>query len=220
MKLSEKARIIARPFARLPLRRNRRDLSPASVIEALNTARREYNRAASKAHRETVPFVPVTSENALQPRPPWLPPRLPMLRPSDQLAAVASKRAEQMIAQGVIEHTKEGDQAALLELAGLLAPREIPDGCWSRFFYFDSLCEVIAVGFWNTAHVLAGWMQSPEHRATILARRFDQVGSAVTEAVSLPDRGINGPLVVAIFGYERYLVARWNGQRLEIAPKW
>lgn len=65
-------------------------------------------------------------------------------------------------------------------------------------YHYQAAGENLAYGFSSTADTMAGWMNSPEHRANILNASYSQVGFGIA---NIPDYQSSGPetLVVAMY---------------------
>lgn len=83
-----------------------------------------------------------------------------------EVAAVAQAHSEDMVERGFFGHTNpEGDTPAdRLREAGL---------------DYQLMAENIATGYWTGADVLAGWLESPAHRANIENCDFTEHGAGL-----------------------------------------
>jgi uncharacterized protein YkwD len=92
--------------------------------------------------------------------------RLSPLRPDARLMRAAQLQAQQMARFGVMAH--DLPRAAYPTFASRLE--------YARYPYSDA-AENVAKNYGTGASVITGWMNSPHHRANMLAPRFTQVGS-------------------------------------------
>ncbi|HEX8182363.1 MAG TPA: CAP domain-containing protein [Candidatus Saccharimonadales bacterium] len=80
-----------------------------------------------------------------------------------------------------------------------------PDGTtpWSFVessgYEYQAAGENLAFGFMNAQTILAGWMNSPEHRANVLNSNYADVGFGITTAENFQGQG-RTTVVVAIYG--------------------
>jgi len=114
------------------------------------------------------------AENGLQP-----------LRINDELSLAASDRISDMFRKHYFSH---------------VSPDGLQPWSWAerRGYDYRRIGENLAVGYPAAAEIVDGWMHSPEHRANVLSRAFDEVGVAV--APGSPTRPFRGPTVVALYG--------------------
>ena len=83
---------------------------------------------------------------------------------------------------------------------GHIAPDGIKPWTWAdkHGYNYHEFGENLAVGYRTPKEIVDGWMHSPEHRANVLSRTFEDVGVAI--AAQSPERRFAGPTVVAIYG--------------------
>ena len=110
---------------------------------------------------------------------------LPPLREDVHLEAAAGDRMRDMEDQGYWAH-------------------EAPDGrspfTWleSNGYLFRYAGENLATGFDTTELLVAGWMESPGHRANILSPHFEDCGIAIIDGQTT--RRAAGKSIVVMFG--------------------
>ena len=93
---------------------------------------------------------------------------LPPLKMNEKLMEAARKHAENMAAQEILEHELDGKTPA---------DRVKAAGYKSRVWG-----ENIAESQPTPKEVVAGWMDSPPHRANILSAEFTEIGVAVAKS--------------------------------------
>jgi uncharacterized protein YkwD len=102
------------------------------------------------------------------------------------LAKAAQAKAEDMVTQNYWAHTSPSGKTpwTFITDAG---------------YQYQSAGENLAYGFANADDTMAGWMNSPDHRANILGTNYQNVGFGVAES---PDFQGHGPetIVVAEYG--------------------
>ena len=80
-----------------------------------------------------------------------------------------------------------------------------PDGTtpWSfvesNGYEYQAAGENLAFGFMNSQQVITGWMNSPEHRANVLNRNYQEIGIGITESLNFQGKG-PATVVVALYG--------------------
>lgn len=107
------------------------------------------------------------------------------LRLNRALCAAANDRVRDMLEQHYFNHN---------------APDGTQPFVWVTREGYDyaEAGENLAVGYRGADRTVAGWMDSPGHRANILNQVFEDVGVAV--ASESPTQKFRGPLVVALYG--------------------
>ena len=113
---------------------------------------------------------------------------LPPLREDVRLDAAANDRMRDMEEQGYWAHESPDGRTPFAWLA--------PNG-----YPFHYAGENLACGFETTELLMAGWMESPGHRANILSPHFEDCGIAVIDG--LPMRRATGKSIVVMFGATR-----------------
>lgn len=84
-----------------------------------------------------------------------------------------------------------------------------PDGTqpfvWARRhdYRYATIGENLAAGYPSAQRVVAGWMNSPGHRANILGRSFEDVGLAIADGFPGRNARVRGPTVVALYAREQ-----------------
>lgn len=108
------------------------------------------------------------------------------LRRNTRLDAAAQAKAEDMAARNYWSHaTPDGQQPwSFIEQAG---------------YSYQKAGENLAYGFSTSGATVAGWMNSPSHRANLLDSGFDEVGFGYANAADYQDAG-NNTIVVAMYG--------------------
>ncbi|HEX8226478.1 MAG TPA: CAP domain-containing protein [Candidatus Saccharimonadales bacterium] len=80
-----------------------------------------------------------------------------------------------------------------------------PDGTtpWSFVektgYEYQAAGENLAYGFMNAPTIVTGWMNSPEHRANILNRSYQEIGIGITNSPNYQGKG-PATVVVAMYG--------------------
>ncbi len=110
----------------------------------------------------------------------------PALRRNAQLDAAAQAKADDMARRNYWSHTTpDGQQPwSFIEKAG---------------YTYQKAGENLAYGFSSSSATVAGWMNSPSHRANLLDGGFDEVGFGYADAADYQDAGDN-TIVVAMYG--------------------
>jgi uncharacterized protein YkwD len=106
------------------------------------------------------------------------------LKLNSALSLAAVDRVKDMFAKRYFDH---------------VSPDGIDPFSWveRRGYGYRSIGENLAIGYRNASDLVHGWMTSTGHRENILEKKFTEVGIAV--APGSPERGANGPLVVAFY---------------------
>ncbi len=110
----------------------------------------------------------------------------PALKLDSQLNAAAQAKAEDMVKVDYWSHDSPGGKTPWTFIT-------------ESGYHYQSAGENLAYGFANADDSVAGWMNSPEHRANILNSTYSDVGFGVA---SSPDFQGHGPetIVVAEYG--------------------
>ena len=106
------------------------------------------------------------------------------LRLNEQLSLAAGDRVHDMFENGYFAHVGPDGKAPF-------------EWIHERGYRYRAAGENLAVGYRTSQSIVAGWMNSPGHRANILGRHFDEVGIAIGNGAPL--RGYGGPTVVALY---------------------
>lgn len=114
---------------------------------------------------------------------------LPPLTLNDQLAQAAAGKAEDMMVNNYWAH---------ISPTGVTPWQFISNAG----YHYTSAGENLARGFTTSADVTNAWMASPEHRANVLSKNYQDVGFAVREG-SLTGES-DTVLVVEMFGSKAY----------------
>jgi uncharacterized protein YkwD len=110
---------------------------------------------------------------------------LPALREDVRLDAAAGDRMRDMEDQGYWAHQAPNGRSPFVWLV-------------LRGYEFHYAGENLATGFETTALLVAGWMESPGHRANILSSHFEDCGIAIIDG--LTTRRGTGKSIVVMFG--------------------
>jgi len=113
---------------------------------------------------------------------------LPPLRVDLRLEAAANDRMRDMEDQGYWAHESPDGRSPFTWLA--------PHG-----YDFHYAGENLATGFETTELLVAGWMESPGHRANILSPNFEDCGIAIIDGLTM--RRGTGKSIVVMFGAAR-----------------
>jgi uncharacterized protein YkwD len=114
--------------------------------------------------------------------------QLPPLREDARLDAAAGDRMRDMEDQGYWAHESPDGRTPFAWLA--------PNG-----YQFHYAGENLACGYETTELLVAGWMESPGHRANILSPHFEDCGIAIIDGRTT-QRGY-GKSIVVMFGATR-----------------
>ena len=95
--------------------------------------------------------------------------RLPPLRVNTRLVADAQLQASQIVETGLLEHVILG--------GAYPTPRQRAEAAG---YAWNALGENLASGFTDASSAVAAWMNSPGHRANILADGFSETGVVLT----------------------------------------
>jgi hypothetical protein len=108
------------------------------------------------------------------------------LRLNSQLSAAAQAKAQSMVSQNYWSHVSpDGKQPwAYVQQQG---------------YQYQAVGENLAYGFANPDDVIAGWLNSPEHRANLLDPAYTNVGFGVVQAANYLGKGPE-TVVVAMYG--------------------
>lgn len=135
------------------------------------------------------------------------------------LGAATNLNANQLLIDSNVERARgqEADLAlnkslsqAAQEKANDMVQRDYwshnaPDGTtpWSfvesNGYEYQAAGENLAFGFMNSQQVITGWMNSPEHRANVLNRNYQEIGIGITESLNFQGKG-PATVVVALYG--------------------
>jgi uncharacterized protein YkwD len=109
---------------------------------------------------------------------------LPPLRINVELTEAANDRIDDLFAHHYFAH---------------VSPQGLQPFVWAerRGYDYHAMGENLATGY-SPREVVDGWMHSPDHRANILGRDFNEVGVAI--APGSPVHAEGGPTVVALYG--------------------
>ncbi|MDP9362430.1 MAG: CAP domain-containing protein [Acidobacteriota bacterium] len=110
------------------------------------------------------------------------------LREDARLDAAAGDRMTDMEDQGYWAHESPDGRSPFVWLA-------------SRDYELHYAGENLATGFETTELLVAGWMESPGHRANILSPHFEDCGIAIIDGLTMR-RGA-GKSIVVMFGATR-----------------
>ena len=105
---------------------------------------------------------------------------------SPQLTAAAQAKANDMVKNDYWSHTSKEGKTPWSFIAG-------------SGYQYQSAGENLAYGFNDAAGVIAGWMNSPEHRANLLNAGYQDVGFGVASASNYQGKGPQ-TIVVAEYG--------------------
>lgn len=113
---------------------------------------------------------------------------LPPLREDARLDAAAGDRMKDMEDQSYWAHESPDGRSPFVLLA-------------SRGYEYHWAGENLATGFETTELLVAGWMESPGHRANILSPHFEDCGIAIIDGLTM--RRGTGKSIVVMFGAAR-----------------
>lgn len=109
----------------------------------------------------------------------------PALTINSELAAAAQAKANDMVQRNYWSHvTPTGEQPWQFDTA--------------QGYEYQSAGENLAYGFGNSSAIMTAWMNSPEHRANILDKNYQNVGFGIANS---PDYQGNGPETVVVAEY-------------------
>src|SRR5262249_34213086 len=152
--------------------------APLSLFGESRISRRTFvDRALSQAGAEDAVIAAMNRERAAY--------GLRPLRLNTRLALAAGDRMSDLFTKHYFNH---------------VAPDGTQPFVWAerRGYDYSVIRENLAAGYRDPTAVVDGWMHSPDHRANILGRDFDEVGVAVADGS--PVRNYTGPTYVAIYG--------------------
>jgi uncharacterized protein YkwD len=111
------------------------------------------------------------------------------LRLNARLNDAASDRIRDMYAKRYFDH---------------VAPDGTQPFIWARRhdYRYATIGENLAAGYPSAQRVVAGWMNSPGHRANILGRTFEDIGLAIADGFPGRNARVGGPTVVALYARE------------------
>jgi uncharacterized protein YkwD len=111
------------------------------------------------------------------------------LRLNTRLNDAATDRIRDMYAKRYFDH---------------IAPDGTQPFVWARRhdYRYATIGENLAAGYPSAQRVVAGWMNSPGHRANILGRAFEDVGLAIADGFPGRNARVGGPTVVALYARE------------------
>ena len=105
---------------------------------------------------------------------------------SQSLQTAAQTKAEQMAMTGDFSHTLSSGQTpwSFITNAG---------------YCYSAAAENLAIHYTSDTEVVAGWLASPSHRASLLNGRYQNIGIGIASGHW---QGFDGYLVVQLFGTE------------------
>jgi uncharacterized protein YkwD len=111
------------------------------------------------------------------------------LRLNTRLNEAATDRIRDMYANRYFDH---------------ISPAGTQPFVWARRhdYRYATIGENLAAGYPSAQRVVAGWMNSPGHRANILGRSFEDVGLAIADGFPGRNARVGGPTVVALYARE------------------
>lgn len=116
---------------------------------------------------------------------------VPSLKLNDKLSAAAQAKANHMVAHNYWSHvTPDGQEPwVFIQNAG---------------YSYNKAGENLAYGFASSADTVAGWMNSPTHKANMLDKAFTEVGFGFANGSNFNDDG-QQTVVVAMYGQPQVL---------------
>jgi uncharacterized protein YkwD len=140
---------------------------------------------------------------------------LATLRASARLDAASTAHSDEMVANHYLAHEREGSPSLLDRLRGARYFAGAAGGIYSENI------GIGADGRASAGELVAGWMQSPEHRANIVYPRFRELGVGI--AFAAPDPAFYADYPSAVFTTDfgrRYGRRACRRARTSAARRW